>query len=113
MSKILTLAATGLAGLVLGAGVSVAAAGQGTDPRPAEPTFDVESMDEMHAAMRDQLPAELVEQHDQMHAAMGDGDHASMMGSMGSTMGSMGSAMGGVGADMFGNHAEHHPGTEG
>jgi hypothetical protein len=65
-------------------------------------------MDEMHDAMRDQMPAELVEQCDQMHDAMGDGDHASMMGSMGS-MGSMG----GMGAGMLGGHAEHHPGTEG
>lgn len=109
MSKILTLAATGVAGLVLGAGIGIAAAGQGTEPAPPTPTFDVESMDQMHAAMRDQLPPELAEQHDQMHAAMGehmgDVDFDSMMGSMGSTMG-------GFGADMFGGHAAHHPGTD-
>lgn len=108
MSKILTLAATGLAGLVLGAGIGVASAGQGSDPAP-EPTVDVESMDQMHAAMRDQMPPELVEHCDEMHAAMGehmnDVDHASTMGSMGSTMS-------GAGAGMFGNHAEHHPGTD-
>ncbi len=110
MSKILTLAATGLAGLVLGAGIGVAAAGQGADPATPEPAVDVESMDEVHAAMRGQPPPQLVEQHDQMHAAMGehmaDGDHASMMGSMGSMTG-------GFGADMFGDHAEHHLGTQG
>lgn len=58
MSKILTLAATGVAGLALGAGIGVAAAGQGTDPAPPAPTFDIASMDEMHATMRDQLPPE-------------------------------------------------------
>ena len=47
MSKTLTLAATGLAGLVLGAGIGVASAGQ------------------------DQMPAERAEQCDEMHAAMG------------------------------------------
>lgn len=65
-------------------------------------------MDEVHAAMRDQMPAELVEQCDEMHAAMSghmaDIDFGSMMASMGSTMG---------GADTFGGHAAHHPGTEG
>ncbi|HAS10593.1 MAG TPA: hypothetical protein DCS55_08780 [Acidimicrobiaceae bacterium] len=106
MSKILTLTATGVAGLVLGAGIGVAAAAdQGSRPATPEPAQDVSSMDEMHDAMRDQMPAELVEQCDQMHDAMGDGDHASMMGSMGS--------MGGMGAGMLGGHAKHHPGTEG
>lgn len=106
MSKILTLAATGLAGLVLGAGIGVAAADQGNRPASPERVQDVSSMDEMHDAMRDQMPAELAEQCDQMHDAMADGDHASMMGSMGS----MGS---GMGAAMPDGHAEHHPGTEG
>lgn len=106
MSKILTLAATGVAGLVLGAGIGVAAADQGNRPAAPEPADDVSSMDEMHDAMRDQMPAELVEECDQMHDAMGDGDHASMMGSMGSTMSDM---QGG----MPDGHAEHHPGTEG
>ncbi len=85
MSKILTLTATGVAGLVLGAGIGIAAAAADQGNRPAAPerVQDVSSMDEMHDAMRDQMPADLVEQCDQMHAAMADG------------------------------HAEHHPGTEG
>ena len=109
MSKILTLAATGLAGLVLGAGIGIAGAGQGTDPSPPL-TVDLESMEEMHAAMRDLLPPDLAEQHDEMHATMGehmaDVDHGSMIGSMGTTMG-------GFGAAMSGNHTEHDPGAEG
>lgn len=105
MSKILTLAATGIAGLVLGAGIGVAAADQGSRPATPEPAQDVSSMDEMHDVMRDQMPAELVEQCDQMHDAMGDGDHASMMGSMGSMMS-------GTGAGMPDGHAEHHAGTD-
>jgi Spy/CpxP family protein refolding chaperone len=111
MSKILTLTATGVAGLVLGAGIGVAAAAtdQGNRPAGAERVQDVSSMDEMHDAMRDQMPADLVEQCDQMHAAMTDGDHAPMMGSMGS----IGSIMSGTGAAMPDGHAEHHPGTEG
>ena len=105
MSKILTLTATGLAGLVLGAGIGVAAA-QG-DGAPTPPAGTVTSMDEMHAAMVDQMPAELAEQCDQMHRVMSehmaDGDHGSMMGSMTSAMG----------AGMPGDHSEHHPETEG
>ncbi|MFP5579808.1 MAG: hypothetical protein ACLGIZ_16470 [Acidimicrobiia bacterium] len=103
MSKILTLAATGVAGLVLGAGIGVAAADQGSPPVAPEPAQDVSSMGEMHDAMRDQMPAELVDEWDQMHDAMGDGDHASMMGSM----------MSGMQGGMPAGHAEHHPGTEG
>ena len=75
MSKILTLAATGLAGLVLGAGISAAAATGDEIPRPVDRpamdtgsmgmgsmgtvSMDLESMDQMHAEMRDQMPAEL------------------------------------------------------
>ena len=70
MSKILTLTATGLAGLVLGAGIGVAAAGPDAPSAPAERS-DITSMDEMHATMVDQMPAELAEQCDEMHAAMG------------------------------------------
>lgn len=106
MSKILTFAATGLAGLVLGAGIGVAAAGQEPNPETPERS-SITSMDEVHAAMVDQMPAELAEQCDEMHAAMGehmgDADHASMMGSMTS----------GMGSDMPGYHSEHHPETEG
>ena len=110
MTKIRTLAATGLVGLVLGAGVGVAAAGQ-DDPGPMrDRPGDVTSMDEMHATMTDQMPAELAEQCDEMHATMGehmgDGDHASMMGSMGSMAD-------GMGTDMTDRHARHHAGTEG
>lgn len=104
MSKILTLAATGFAGLVLGAGVGVAAAGQDSTPPAAERAADVSSMEEMHALMVDQMPAELAEQCDQMHTTMGHVDHGSMMGGMGSMTGGMG--------DLPAQHDLHHPGTE-
>ena len=85
MSKILTLTATGLAGVVLGAGIGIAAA---DDTPPAERpgvtapmdmgsvdmgSMDMGSMDEMHSAMRDQMPAELAEQCDEQLASMADG----------------------------------------
>src|SRR3546814_17422853 len=71
-------------GLVLGAGIGVAAAGQdSTSPAP-DPVETVTSMDEMHATMVETMPAELAEQCNEMHAAMadhmGDGDHASKIG---------------------------------
>ena len=117
MSKTLTLAATGLAGLVLGAGIGVAAAGEDTTPTRPERAADVTSMDEMHAAMADTMPAELVEQCNEMHAAMadhmGDGDHASMMESMGSMMdGSMMDGMDATTGQMPAGHDAHHPDTE-
>jgi len=117
MSKILTLAATGLAGLVLGAGIGVAAAGQDSTPPAPERVDDVTSMDDMHAAMVETMPAELVEQCNEMHAAMadhmGDGDHASMMESMGSMMdGSMMDGMGATAGEMPADHEAHHPDTE-
>jgi hypothetical protein len=111
MSKILTLAATGLAGVVLGAGIGIAAA----DDTPKTPTerpavtaptdmgsmdsmdmgsmdsMDMGSMEEMHASMRDQMPAEMVQQCDDMHAAMGD---------------HVGTRPEGVSPE---EHAEHHP----
>jgi hypothetical protein len=106
MSKILTFAATGLVGVVLGAGIGVAAAGQDSDPATTERSAIIESMDEMHASMRAEMPTELVEECDQMHATMAehmsDGDHAAMMESMGSMMSGMGS-------DMSNNHTDHHP----
>ena len=100
MPKLLTLAATGLVGLVLGAGIGVAAADQDGPTRMPAPFSDMSSMDEMHATMSEQMPAELAEQCDEMHADMG------------STMGSMSSMMGGMGAGMS-DHEAHHPGTEG
>jgi hypothetical protein len=111
MSKTLTLAATSLAGLVLGAGIGVAAAGQGTTPDRPERPVAVESMDEMHDSMVEAMPAELAEQHDEMHGAMaglmGDVDHAAMMGSMGSAMGGM------AAGEMPADHDVHHPGRKG
>jgi hypothetical protein len=97
MSKILTLAATGFVGVVLGAGIGVAAAGDGAlmpIERPAMMqtapmgmgAMDARSMDEMHATMRDQMPAEMAERCDEMHATM---------------------------ASQMGRHAEHHPDQEG
>ena len=116
MSKILTLAATGLAGLVLGAGIGVAAAGQDNTPPGPERVDAVTSMDDMHAAMVETMPAELAEQCNEMHAAMaddmGDSDHASMesMSSMmdGSMMDGTDATTGQTPAD----HDAHHPNTE-
>lgn len=73
-TKLLTLAAA-VAGLALGAGVGVAAAQDGgNDARPSVTTAaaELDSMDQLHAVMRDQLPAELTAQCDEMHAAMPD-----------------------------------------
>jgi hypothetical protein len=98
MSRILTLTATGFAGVVLGAGIGVAAAaGDGTLmplERPAMMqtapmgmgAMDGRSMDEMHATMRGQMPAEMAERCDEMHATM---------------------------PSQMGRHAEHHPDREG
>jgi hypothetical protein len=112
MSKTLTLAATGLAGLVLGAGISVAAAGQDSTPTVPDRVEAVTSMNEMHAAMVETMSAELAEQCNEMHASMashmGDGDHASMMESMGSMMGGMDATPG----QMPANHDAHHPDPE-
>ena len=101
MSKILTLIATGLAGVVLGAGIGIAAGDTPAPPtdRPAVTapmdvgSMDVGSMDEMHASIRDQMPADMVEQHDEMHAAMAD--HMAD-----------GNRPAGVSAE---EHAQHHP----
>lgn len=117
MSKTLTLAATGLAGLVLGAGIGVAAAGQdGTSPA-RDRVETVTSMDEMHAAMVETMPAELAEQCNEMHAAMadhmGDSDHASMMESMSSMMdGSMMDGTDATTGQTPADHDAHHPNTE-
>lgn len=58
-TKLLTIAATGVAGLVLGAGVGIAAAqSDGRDtarPPVAALTSEFDSMDEMHSSM----PAEM------------------------------------------------------
>lgn len=107
MSKTLTLAATGLAGLVLGAGIGVAAAGGGQDSSSSADRVEaVTSMDEMHAAMVDTMPAELAEQCNEMHATMGDGDHASMMKTMGSTMDGMDASTGEMPADPDAHHQD-------
>jgi hypothetical protein len=91
-SKILTFALTGLIGLGLGAGIGVAAAQTraGTvtvAPDQVAPGHDVQ-MDEMHAVMRDQMPANLSEQCDGMHTAMattmGERHTDSQMGRFGS-----------------------------
>lgn len=70
--QLLTLAATGVAGITLGLGVGVAAA-QGDpagDPTPPATAAEVETMDDMHERMRDQMPAELAEACDDMHESM-------------------------------------------
>jgi len=96
MSKILTLAATGIAGVVLGAGIGVAAGDTASVPveRPDAPAapgddpsmdmgdmemggmemggMDMGDMDAMHAAMRDQMPADVAERCDEAHEVMVD-----------------------------------------
>ena len=72
MSKILTFAATGLVGLVLGAGIGAAAADQDSSPPTSEPETVSWSMEDMHATMVEQMPTEVREQCDAMHASMGD-----------------------------------------
>lgn len=103
-TKILTLAVAALAGLTLGAGIGVAVA-QTDDGASTGPVDTFESMDEMHAAMRDQMPADLAEECDALHASMSD----DMRGLDPDDMGSMmdGSTRGGW---MAGRHAEHHGG---
>lgn len=103
-SKLLTLAATSVAGLALGAGVAAAQAG-GDDGRPpvTVPAVDLDSMDEMHAAMRDRMPADLVARCDEMHAAMPEDMRSMDPGAM--DPGAMGSMMGGAGR---GPHQQHH-----
>lgn len=91
MWKILTLTATGLAGIVLGAGFGVAAADD-TPPAPTERpdaaapmamdsmdmdsmgmgSMDLASMDAMHGSMRDQMPAAMADRCDEMHAVMAE-----------------------------------------
>lgn len=72
MSKILTLAATGVVGLVLGAGIGAAAADQDGSPPASEQETVPWSMEDMHATMVEQMPAEVREQCDAMHASMGE-----------------------------------------
>lgn len=111
-TKLLSLAATGVAGLVLGAGVGVAAQDRNDDAQPpaTAQTDEFDSMDQMHAAMRDQMPAGLAAQCDEMHAAMPEGMRSMDPGSMGSMMGGdMGSMMGGdMGGAVSDQHSLHH-----
>ena len=79
-STLLTLAAAGVAGAGAGAGagadVGVAAAqatGGGTPTPVAATASEFASMEEMHGAMRVQMPAEHTEACDRMHTAMPEG----------------------------------------
>lgn len=104
-SKLLTFAATGLAGITLGLGVGVAAAQPGADDAPTGTVGDVGSMDEMHDAMSDQMPAGLADECDEMHDAM-PADMAAMDPDQ--MMGGMGQMMGGAGMTGTAGHAGHH-----
>ena len=102
--RVCPIAATGLAGLTLGLGVGVAAAQPDTDDSPTTTPADVGSMDEMHAAMRDQMPPELAARCDEMHASM-PADMAAM---------DPGQMMGGAGVmdeSMPAGHTAHHDGN--
>lgn len=113
-TKLLTLAATGLAGVTIGLGVGVAAA-QPDDDLSTTTSADIGSMDEMHAAMRDQMPPELAEQCDEMHAAMPDDmaamEPGRMMGRMMDGMGDMMGGRGVMGGSMPADHDAHHGGN--
>ncbi len=106
MSRTLFAIAAGLTGLVFGAGIGMAA---GDDPvvtaTPPPPVTAgaFESMDEMHAAMRSQMPDDLAAQCDAIHASMPEDLRAAAPGSMGSMMGD-GSSFGWMGSQ----HTAHH-----
>ena len=111
-TKLLTLAATGVAGITLGLGVGVAASQADPADDRTPPAADVGSMDEMHQSMRDQMPAEYAAACDEMHASM-PGDMASMPGDMPSDMpggmsGGMSGGMNGAGGMSSGQHQAHH-----
>lgn len=108
MSRTLFALAAGLTGLIFGAGIGIAA---GEDPGatatpPPITAGAFESMDEMHAAMRGQMPDDLRAQCDAMHASMPQDLRAASPGAMGS----MGSMMGDgrPAGDMADQHAAHH-----
>jgi hypothetical protein len=104
-TRLAVFAATGIAGLALGAGIGVAVAE--TDDPPAPPragAMPFGSMDEMHAAMRAQMPDDLAAACDEMHASMPE--EMRDMGAMGD-MGAM-RGMGGMGGGMGAGHARHH-----
>ena len=105
-NRLLTLVVTGTAGLVIGAGIGVAAAAAGgVSPRGLVEASvegnsapkDGTTMDEMHDAMRGRMPASMRQACDDMHARMGA--HAGSTDSTG-----MGSMMGADDTD----HEAHH-----
>lgn len=103
-TKLLTLAATGVAGITLGLGVGVAAAQGGPgDDRTPPAVADLGSMDAMHEMMRDHMPAELADACDEMHASMPD-DMASMHNGHMNGVG----GMNGAGGMANGQHQAHH-----
>lgn len=107
-NKLRTLAATGIAGAVLGAGIGMAAAGDEPDAGPpaTAPSGAYESMDAMHAAMRDQMPEDLAAQCDAMHAAMPESMRSASPRSMGWTGSMMGD--GWSPEQMTSQHEAHH-----
>ena len=128
-TRFFTLAAAALAGLTgLGVGLAVAETGDESAPTTTRPGMtmmgDATTMDQMHAAMRGQMPAEVAAQCDAMHASMPEamrsmtpGQMGPMMGQMGSMMGQMGSMgsmtpgqMGPMTGPMAELHAQHHGG---
>lgn len=101
-TRLRTLAAAGLVGLVVGGGIGMAVA-QPRDGGAARPVAVYESMDQMHTAMRDALPPELAAQCDEMHASMPAGMGSMAPGSM------MGGAPGSMAPGSMGTlHGQHH-----
>jgi hypothetical protein len=78
MKRPVALVLSGLIGLVLGAGIGVAAA---QAPTSADGASERAEMSLMHEEMRDQMPSWLADECDEMHAGMaGTMEQHSMMG---------------------------------
>lgn len=110
-SKLLTFAATGVAGVALVAGVGMAAAqtGDGARPPVTSPMSGYGSMDEMHAAMPESMRA--MDPDSMMAGGMASMMAGGMSGMSG--MSGMGAGMGrgmsgGMTSDMSGQHEQHH-----
>lgn len=76
--KLLVTGAAGLIAVGLGAGIGVAAAQTDGSPRPDRNA--IESMDQMHAVMTQDMPEDLVAECDATHAEMSDSMHDNRSG---------------------------------
>ncbi|MBK5221827.1 MAG: hypothetical protein JJE52_02905 [Acidimicrobiia bacterium] len=76
--KLLVTGAAGLIAVGLGAGIGVAAAQIDGSSRPDRNA--IESMDQMHSVMSEDMPDDLVAECDAAHAAMSDSMHDGRFG---------------------------------